>query len=169
MNQYNQRVLSVKNQISMNLDDLNQSQTTSLLEQQKKLDEGELMKIRNLFNVPISDEVVQNIGFYRPPEDSPEMKYLREREKAMGGPLPARHVKPIQITAPPLEIFKDNGGSIRNLQCHRGIEDIGRCEPEMKKPGGRPDVFRDRRGKCDDVVLYLGLDFIDALDGEPCP
>jgi pyruvate dehydrogenase E1 component len=75
--------------------------------QQKKLDVGELMKIRNLFNVPISDEVVQNIGFYRPPEDSPEMKYLREREKAMGGPLPARSVKPIQIAAPPLEIFKD--------------------------------------------------------------
>ena len=75
--------------------------------QQKKLNVGELMKIRNLFNVPISDEIVNNIGFYRPPEDSPEMKYLREREKAMGGPLPARHVKPIQITAPPLEIFKD--------------------------------------------------------------
>ncbi len=75
--------------------------------QAKKLDEGELMKIRNLFNVPISDEVVHNIGFHRPPEDSPEMKYLRERERAMGGPLPVRHVKPIQITAPPLEIFKD--------------------------------------------------------------
>jgi pyruvate dehydrogenase E1 component len=75
--------------------------------QQKKLNVGELMKIRNLFNVPISDEIVNNIGFYRPPEDSPEMKYLREREKAMGGPLPSRHVKPIQITAPPLEIFKD--------------------------------------------------------------
>src|SRR5580698_6991946 len=74
--------------------------------QQKKLDVGELTKIRNLFNVPISDEVVQKIGFYRPPEDSPEMKYLREREKAMGGPLPARNVKPIQITAPPLELFQ---------------------------------------------------------------
>jgi len=76
--------------------------------QAKKLDEGELMKIRNLFNVPISD---RGRSQHRlppgPPEDSPEMKYLRERERAMGGRLPVRHVKPIQITAPPLEIFKD--------------------------------------------------------------
>ncbi len=60
-----------------------------------------------------------NIDFFRPPEDSPEMKYLRERAKAMGGPLPARKVKPIQITAPPLEIFKDAlAGSRRPRSLH---------------------------------------------------
>jgi len=75
--------------------------------QQKKLTDDDLMKIRQLFSIPISDEVVHNVGFYRPPEDSAEMKYLRERNEAMGGPLPARHVKPIQIKAPALETFKD--------------------------------------------------------------
>src|SRR5580698_4684266 len=75
--------------------------------QQKKLTEDDLMKIRKLFAIPISDEIVHNVGFYRPPEDSPEMKYLRARNEAMGGPLPVREVKPIRLNAPPLELFKD--------------------------------------------------------------
>ena len=51
---------------------------------------------------------MQNVGFYRPPEDSAGNAVpAGARKGAMGGPLPARHVKPIQITAPRLEIFKD--------------------------------------------------------------
>ncbi len=75
--------------------------------QQKKLTDEDLMKIRKLFDIPISDEIVHNVGFYKPAEDSPEMQYIRKRNEAMGGPLPARNVKPIQITAPSLETFKD--------------------------------------------------------------
>src|SRR5579884_3372296 len=85
--------------------------------QQKKLSEADLRKIRDTFDLQISDEVVDSAGFYRPPEDSPEMKYLRERTRAMGGPLPARHVKPIQLTAPPLEIFHDALGGSRGREA----------------------------------------------------
>ncbi|HEY3840509.1 MAG TPA: pyruvate dehydrogenase (acetyl-transferring), homodimeric type [Bryobacteraceae bacterium] len=85
--------------------------------QQKKLTDDDLMKIRKLFAIPISDEIVHNVGFYRPPEDSPEMKYLRARNEAMGGPLPVREVKPIQLKAPPLELFKDAVGGSRDREA----------------------------------------------------
>ena len=52
--------------------------------QQKKLNDADLMKIRERFKIPLSDEAVQHIDFYRPAEDSPEMKYLRERVEAHG-------------------------------------------------------------------------------------
>jgi pyruvate dehydrogenase E1 component len=62
--------------------------------QQKKLNDTDLMAIRDRFQIPISDEMAQHIEFFRPPEDSPQMKYLRSRTEAMGGSLPARKVKP---------------------------------------------------------------------------
>ncbi|HEY7334285.1 MAG TPA: pyruvate dehydrogenase (acetyl-transferring), homodimeric type [Bryobacteraceae bacterium] len=85
--------------------------------QQKKLSEDDLRKIRTTFEVPISDEIVSTVGFFRPPESSPEMKYLRERTDAMGGSLPVRHPKPIQIKAPALEIFHDAVGGSRGREA----------------------------------------------------
>ena len=74
--------------------------------QQKKLGDADLLKIRDRFKLPLSDEAVTR-RFYRPPEDSPEMRYMRQRVEAQGGPLPARVVKPIEIKAPALEMFKE--------------------------------------------------------------
>jgi pyruvate dehydrogenase E1 component len=88
----------------------------NITHQQKKLNEDELVYIRRRFDIPIPDEAVHTISFYRPPEDSPEMKYLRERLAEMGGPLPAREVREYHVDAPPLEEFKDA------LQGSRGRE-----------------------------------------------
>ena len=84
--------------------------------QQKKLNEDELVYIRRRFDIPIPEEAVHTISFYRPPEDSPEMKYLRERLAEMGGSLPAREIRDYQVEAPALEEFKDA------LQGSRGRE-----------------------------------------------
>jgi pyruvate dehydrogenase E1 component len=62
--------------------------------QQKKMNEKELREFRARFNIPISDDVIAETPFYRPPPDSPETKYLLERRKALGGFLPAREVNP---------------------------------------------------------------------------
>ncbi|MDP8981924.1 MAG: pyruvate dehydrogenase (acetyl-transferring), homodimeric type [Acidobacteriota bacterium] len=75
--------------------------------QQKKLNEDELLYIRTRFDIPVSDEDVHTVSFYKPPEDSPEMSYIRERMEAMGGSLPARKVAPITIQAPAMETFKE--------------------------------------------------------------
>ena len=75
--------------------------------QQKKIGDADLLKIRDRLQLPLSDEAVTHVEFYRPPEDSPEIRYLRQRIEAQGGPLPTRVVKPIEIKAPALESFKE--------------------------------------------------------------
>jgi len=66
--------------------------------QQKKLDAESLLWIRNQYNLPISDQDATNARFYRPPTNSPEMCYLRERRQQLGGYLPARTVRHPPIT-----------------------------------------------------------------------
>ena len=73
--------------------------------QQKKMDVDSLRIFRDRFNLPLSDAQVESLNFYRPPEDSLEMKYLRGRSEALGT-LPARKPldEPLQI--PSLEAFE---------------------------------------------------------------
>jgi pyruvate dehydrogenase E1 component len=73
---------------------------------QKKLNEEELREFRTRFGIPISDERVAEAPFYRPPEDSPEMEYLRERRQALGGPVPARFTEHITLQVPRLADYE---------------------------------------------------------------
>jgi len=61
--------------------------------QQKKLDEEELKHFRTRFGIPISDEQIAEAPFYRPPDDSPEIEYLRARREELGGYTPKRSVR----------------------------------------------------------------------------
>jgi pyruvate dehydrogenase E1 component len=68
--------------------------------QQKKLNEEELREFRSRFGIPLSDDDVANLPFYRPPEDSEEIRYLRARREALGGGyVPKRKVRsqPIEV------------------------------------------------------------------------
>ena len=56
--------------------------------QAKKMTEDALLAFRDRFELPLTDEQVRAAEYYRPPEDSPEMQYLRERRAALGGSLP---------------------------------------------------------------------------------
>ena len=75
--------------------------------QQKKMNEKELREFRERFKVPISDDVIADTPFYRPPADSPETKYLLERRKALGGFLPARKVAASTLEVPKPDFFKE--------------------------------------------------------------
>lgn len=78
----------------------------------KKLNEAELLEFRTRFGIPISDEEVAKAPFYRPPEDSAEMRYLRERRAALGGPVPSRPTTHPTLETPKLEDYKEFlGGS----------------------------------------------------------
>jgi pyruvate dehydrogenase E1 component len=80
--------------------------------QQKKMNEQELAKLRQRFDIPIPEETVTTVSFYRPAETSPELKYLKERRKALGGPLPARRPIKMNLPVPDLQHFEDSlGGS----------------------------------------------------------
>src|SRR5579872_2843076 len=85
--------------------------------QQKKLSGADLMKIRDRFDLPLTDENCEHVDFLKPADDSPEMKYLRARLEAQGGSLPERRVKPIEIKAPPLNIFHDVTGGSRDREA----------------------------------------------------
>nr|WP_294841793.1 pyruvate dehydrogenase (acetyl-transferring), homodimeric type [uncultured Methylotenera sp.] len=75
--------------------------------QQKSMDIESLKKFRDRFDLPITDEQVENLSFYKPAEDSPEMKYMAERRAAMGGFVPQRRRKGNELTVPALSAFEN--------------------------------------------------------------
>ena len=75
--------------------------------QTKKLSDEDIKAFRDRFNIPITDSQLPDLPFYKPADDTPEMKYLHERRKALGGYLPHRRVKADEsFTVPALETFK---------------------------------------------------------------
>ncbi|HUN82449.1 MAG TPA: pyruvate dehydrogenase (acetyl-transferring), homodimeric type [Phycisphaerae bacterium] len=86
----------------------------NITHQQKKLNEEELRHFRDRFEIPISDRELRDAPFYRPPEGSPEMRYLHERRQLLGGYIPRRVVRAQPIQAPTdrayEEYFKGSGG-----------------------------------------------------------
>jgi len=78
----------------------------NITHQQKKMGTDSIRAFRDRFHIPIPDDQLEKVPFYRPAEASDEMKYLRERIKAMGGSLPARRRKAEPLTVPPLVAFE---------------------------------------------------------------
>ena len=81
--------------------------------QQKKLDAGQLRAFRERFGLPLSNAQLDDLAFYHPPETSPEMRYLRERRRTLGGPLPARQVHRERLEPPDREELL---GAVRGSQ-----------------------------------------------------
>ncbi|HYD33999.1 MAG TPA: pyruvate dehydrogenase (acetyl-transferring), homodimeric type, partial [Methylophilaceae bacterium] len=79
--------------------------------QQKSMDIASLKAFRDRFELPLTDEQVESLSFYRPADDSPEMKYLAERRAAMGGYVPARRRKGNELTVPQLSAFENMLGA----------------------------------------------------------
>ncbi len=74
--------------------------------QAKKMTEDALLAFRDRFELPLSDEQVRAAEYYKPPDDSPEMQFMRESRAKLGGSLPVRRVKSESLDVPPLETFK---------------------------------------------------------------
>ena len=79
----------------------------NITHQQKKLNEDELKLFKKRFDIPLSDEDVSSAPFYKPPDDSPEIKYIKERRKELGGYLPKREVNCEPIKPPSEKIFDE--------------------------------------------------------------
>ena len=77
----------------------------NITHQQKKMTENALLAFRDRFELDLSDEQVHDGGFHRPPADSAEMTYLRERLDALGGGLPVRRAKSEPLAVPELSAF----------------------------------------------------------------
>jgi len=155
--------------------------------QQKKMNEKELREFRERFGIPISDDVIAETPFYRPPADSPETKYLLERRKALGGFVPARIVKPAVLDVPKLDYFTEfSKGSameasttmafvrlVTILLRHKGIsKNIVPIIPDEARTFGLDALFREigiysSKGQLYDPVDSSSLLFYhEAKDGQ---
>jgi len=79
----------------------------NITHQQKSMDVEALKVFRSRFDLPISDKEVENLSFYKPPADSPEIQYMEERRKSLGGHLPARRRKGNALKVPALSAFSN--------------------------------------------------------------
>ena len=79
----------------------------NITHQQKKLNEEELLHFRSKFDIPLNDEDCIKAPFYKPNENSEEIKYLKDRREALGGFLPMRLTDSKKLTIPPISIFKE--------------------------------------------------------------
>ena len=78
----------------------------NITHQQKKLDDEALKEFRDRFNIPVSDDDIAHVPYYRPADDSEEIKYLQGRRKALGGYLPQRRTSAPALAVPALDAFQ---------------------------------------------------------------
>ena len=79
----------------------------NITHQQKKLNEAELRGFRTRFAIPLSDEQLHDVPFYRPPDDSAEVVYVKDRRTALGGFVPVRALRSAPLSGVPPEAFQE--------------------------------------------------------------
>jgi pyruvate dehydrogenase E1 component len=79
----------------------------NITHQQKSMDIESLKKFRSRFDLPLSDKEVENLSFYKPSKDSPEIQYMMERRKELGGFIPTRKKQGNKLSIPKLEAFSN--------------------------------------------------------------
>ena len=154
---------------------------------QKKMNEKELREFRGRFDIPISDDVIAETPFYRPPAESAEIKYLLERRQALGGFLPQRKFKPVVMDVPKLDYFTEFfkasnseistttafGNVLRVLLRHPGISrNIVPIIPDEARTFGLDAFFRQIGIYSSKGQLYEPVDkesllyYHEAKDGQ---
>ncbi|OPA87492.1 pyruvate dehydrogenase (acetyl-transferring), homodimeric type [Pseudomonas fluorescens] len=71
--------------------------------QQKKLDRDALIAFRNRFQLPLTDEQTESLSFFKPADDSLELRYLHQRRSALGGYVPSRSQVAAPVSVPSVE------------------------------------------------------------------
>jgi len=79
----------------------------NITHQQKKLNEQELRHFRASFGIPVSDEDIDSLPFFKPGPDSPEIQYLQERRRQLGGYVPTRRIEAEKLAVPAETVFEE--------------------------------------------------------------
>ncbi|MGB3562571.1 MAG: pyruvate dehydrogenase (acetyl-transferring), homodimeric type [Thermoanaerobaculia bacterium] len=77
----------------------------NITHQQKKMGEEALLQFRDRFNIPVAEDRIEELPFYKPADDSAVSRYLHERREALGGYLPARRTEAPALEVPELSTF----------------------------------------------------------------
>jgi pyruvate dehydrogenase E1 component len=83
------------------------AQARNATHSEKKLTDEGLVAFVKRFDIPVPEDAAKQGAFYRPGQDAPEIVYMQERRKELGGYLPSREVKKLDFKAPELEFYKD--------------------------------------------------------------
>jgi pyruvate dehydrogenase E1 component len=102
--------------------------------QQKKLNEEELREFRSRFGVPLNDNDCIEVPFYRPPEDSVELQYLRARRESLGGYTPRRAVRSKPIAADHDELFKEFSEGSEGREVSTTMAFVGMLRKMLRDP-----------------------------------
>ncbi len=87
---------------------LGSAEARNATHQEKKLADQALTAFRSRFEIPIPEQAARDGSLYRPAEDSPEITYMRQRRKELGGFMPDRHIPNAVLETPPLEHFAES-------------------------------------------------------------
>ena len=102
--------------------------------QQKKLNEDELRVFRSRFAVPLNDDDCVEVPFYRPPENSAEIQYIRARRKALGGYVPQRSVRSKPLVANHDELFNEFFEGSDGREVSTTMAFVGMLRKMLKDP-----------------------------------
>src|SRR5947209_1517605 len=146
----------------------------NITHQQKKLNEEELYYLSNRFDLNLPKEMIQNIAFIKPGEESPEISYLKERRQSLGGYLPVRNPKKIDLKSPPLETFSEAIGGSRGREASTTtafvsvvkslikLPELGKyivpIIPDEARTFGMESMFRERGIYAPSGQLYKPVD-----------
>jgi len=156
--------------------------------QQKKMDLDALKCFRDRFDIPLDDQAVANVEFYRPAADSPDMQYLQARRQVLGGYLPERTASSSSLPIPDMQLFepllKSSGTRefsttmamvrIMNLLLkHQPLKDhIVPIVPDESRTFGMEGMFRQFKIYAPEGQLYTPEDakqlmpYYEAKDGQ---
>ena len=164
-------------------------EASNVTHQMKKMDEAQLLRLRDRLELPLSDEQAGSASYYHPGEDSPEFCYVRERRKNLGGSLPARVRKASKDALPDDKVFAEffaggkagveastTMGAVRLLRALLRDKEVGKLivpiVPDEARTFGMDAFFREfgiyaafgQRYKPVDSNLLLN--YHEAQDGQ---
>jgi pyruvate dehydrogenase E1 component len=116
------------------------SEGKNVAHQEKKFKETQIRKFRDRLNIPIPDDQLDpdHPAYYLPPKNSPELEYLHERRRALGGYVPRRVVRVPKEEIPPITTYEDNlKGSIKPVSTTSGFNAVLRKLIADQKIGRR--------------------------------
>jgi pyruvate dehydrogenase E1 component len=113
---------------------LGSAEARNATHQEKKLSDESIAAFRERFDIPIPEEAAKKGMPYRPADDSPEIRYMHERRKQLGGYMPTRNVAKTEFKTPPLEFFAESlaGSKGRGVSTTMGF--VSLLRHLMKEP-----------------------------------
>ena len=113
---------------------LGSAEARNATHQEKKLSDEALAAFRSRFEIPIPEKAAKDGSPYRPPKDSPEIIYLQERRKELGGHMPFREVRESGFVAPPLEYFEESLEGSRGRSVSTTMAFVSMLRHLLKEP-----------------------------------